>query len=134
MSDTDAAASEDEEQRIQTDPVFIPFEIAAKTLRDSNGELCWRYMGLGRGWHAWFNAETGCYEVAVSGNVPEPTDDGLIVRVEVKEYWAMGRLNFEDLYPDRWHGRLETVPFEESPFPSLERDPDDPPRRVPNGE
>lgn len=121
------------DERKQTDPVFIPFDVASKALRDSDGELCWKYMGLGRGWHAWFNSETGYYNIAISANVPEPTEDGVTVHVEVQQHWFMSEMEFKEFYPDRWHGRLETVSFNESPFPELDN-PNNPPRRVPNGE
>lgn len=122
----------DTPQPDQEDPVFIPAEVGLKALRSSSGELCWRYMGLGRGWHAWFNEDTGYYEVAVSANVPEPTEDGVTVRVETKQHWRFGAMDMREFWPSKWHARLEPVGYDQSPFPELD-DPEDAPRRVPNG-
>lgn len=115
------------------DPVNIPVEVALEALRKSDGTLCWAYMGMGRGWHLWHNQETGEYEVAVSHNVPKPTEEGVTVTVEVKQHWAMGSMDVEEFWPDRWHARIKPVGYYESPFPELD-EPEPAPRRVPNGE
>lgn len=98
----------------------VPGELVLDTMNQSDGELCWKYMGLGRGWYARFNPEEKDYEVAISQNVPEKTDEGLVVRVETKEYWAFGRMGLLNWFPDTFTSqRLEPVEYRATPFDEL---------------
>lgn len=109
----------------------IPQQLVIDVMNKSDGEMCWRYNGLGRGWHARFNPETKYYEVAVSANVPEPTEDGhVMVRVETKQHWLFGRMDLEDWFPEFFtSNRLEPVALDRTPFTGLD-DPEPAPRAI----
>lgn len=111
--------------------IAIPDEVVLDAMNESNGSLCWRYMGLGRGWHARYNPETKHYEVAISANVPERTGDGdIVVKVETKQHWQLGRLDLKGWFPEQFtSGRLQPVSVEKTPFLDLD-DPDDAPKKV----
>lgn len=99
----------------------IPQQLVIDVMNKSDGEMCWRYNGVGRGWHARFNPETKYYEVAVSTNVPETTDDGhVMVRVETKEHWYFGRMDLEEWFPEFFtSNRLEPEALDRTPFTGL---------------
>jgi hypothetical protein len=118
-----------ETEHEQEDPVFIPAHIGIDAMNQSDGQLCWRYNGLGRGWTVRFNPETKYYEIAVQANSPQVTDDGLLIEVKTKEHWFLGRMDVEDFWPEKWHARLQPVNIEKTPFPEL-GEPDDLPKEV----
>jgi hypothetical protein len=117
-------------------PVAIPKDVLMDSMQESDGTLCWNYRGIGRGWHARWDPDTGCYEVAITATVTEvgeEADGGLLIKCEAVEYWSFATLDYEMALPDRFTAPRVPMPtnIENTMFPSLEDDePDNGPTEV----